>query len=172
VDWTAIIYPFIDGVSTFTGMTNEHWRELGSIFKQIHQVPVPIEGFELLRKETFDAGEYIWWIRDFETQPLHVRDGGSVSQRALRADWLTHQATIHTAVNSLEKLAGVLQKQSGPDVFCHADLHPANLSRDSKGHVFVIDWDDVMLAPKERDFIFAREDTPMAQSQRDMDIER
>ena len=58
---------------------------------------------------------------------------------------------------SLEKLAGALQKQSGPYVFCHADLHPANLIRDSNGNVFVIDWDDVMLAPKERDFIFVRE---------------
>ena len=41
-------------------------------------------------------------------------------------------------------------------VICHADLHAANLIRDSAGHVFVIDWDEVMLAPKERDFIFLR----------------
>jgi spectinomycin phosphotransferase len=130
---------------------------LGSIFKQIHQVTVPVLGFESLRKETFDPTEYSRWIQSFETQHLLSRHEGSVSQRALRADWLTHQATIHTAVRSLEKLAGVLQKRSGPYVFCHADLHPANLIRDSNGHVFVIDWDDVMLAPKERDFIFVRE---------------
>lgn len=35
-----------------------------------------------------------------------------------------------------------------------ADLHPANLLRDAAGRVFVIDWDEVMLAPRERDFIF------------------
>ena len=157
VDWTMILYPFIDGDSSFTGMTNEQWRELGSIFKQIHQVPVPAEGFESLRKETFDAAEYVRWIHTFETQHLHPQRDGSVSQRALLADWLAHQATIHTAARSLEKLAGVLQIQSGPYVFCHADLHPANLIRDHAGHVFVIDWDDVMLAPKERDFIFVRE---------------
>ncbi len=29
--------------------------------------------------------------------------------------------------------------------------------RDQTDHMFVIDWDDVMLAPKERDFIFVRE---------------
>jgi spectinomycin phosphotransferase len=130
---------------------------LGSIFNQIHQVIVPAEWFESLRKETFDVAEYVRWIHTFEIQHLHSRHGGSVSQHALRADWLTHQATIHTAVSSLEKLAGVLQKRSGPYVFCHADLHPANLIRASNGHVFVIDWDDVMLAPKERDFIFVRE---------------
>jgi spectinomycin phosphotransferase len=157
VDWIVIVYPFIDGDSSFTGMTNEHWRELGSIFKQIHQIIVPTELFQSLRKETFDAAEYVRWIQAFETQQLHSRHGESASQSALLTDWLAHQDTIHMTIKSLEKLAEVLQKQSGPYVFCHADLHPANLIRNSNGHVFVIDWDDVMLAPKERDFIFVRE---------------
>jgi spectinomycin phosphotransferase len=39
------------------------------------------------------------------------------------------------------------------------DLHPRNLIRDHAGKVFVIDWDEVMLAPKERDFIFVRPPT-------------
>ena len=155
--WTLIVYPFIDGNSSFTGMTNEHWRKLGSIFKQIHQVPVPAEGFESLRKETFDVTEYARWIHTFEAQHLHAEHDGSFPERSLRADWLAHQSTISTAVRSLEKLARILQQQCGPYVFCHADLHVRNLIRDQAGQVFVIDWDDVMLAPKERDFIFVRE---------------
>jgi spectinomycin phosphotransferase len=43
-----------------------------------------------------------------------------------------------------------------PCVICHADLHARNLIRNRAGQVFVIDWDEVMLAPKERDFIFVR----------------
>ena len=70
VDWMVIVYPFIDGVSSFTGMTNEHWRNLGSIFKKIHQIIVPAELFQSLRKETFDTSEYIRWIQAFETQHL------------------------------------------------------------------------------------------------------
>ena len=154
--WTVIVYPFIDGDTSLTGMTDEQWKELGAIFKRIHQVIVPAEGFESVRKETFDPAEYAWWIRAFETQHAYS-EGGSASQRALRASWVAHQSTIHTVVHYLEKLAGVLQRRSGPSVICHADLHPANLIRDHAGHVFVIDWNDVMLAPKERDFIFVRE---------------
>ena len=155
--WTVIMYPFIDGDTNLTGMTDEHWRKLGTIFKEIHQVIVPAERFKSLHKETFDIAEYTRWIGEFETQHLHSQQDGSVSQRALRSYWVAHQSTIHTAVSSLEKLAGVLQRRSGPYVFCHADLHAANLIRDHAGQVFVIDWDDVMLAPKERDFIFIRE---------------
>jgi spectinomycin phosphotransferase len=156
-EWTVIVYPFIDGDTSWTGMTNEQWKEVGTIFQQIHQVTLPPEGFESLQKETFDPAEYARWIRAFETQHLHSRHGGSVSERALRTDWRAHQSTIHTAVTSLEKLAVVLQSRTFPYVICHADLHAANLLRDRHGHVFVIDWDEVMLAPKERDFIFVRE---------------
>src|SRR5437763_4732350 len=156
MDWTVIVYPWISGESSLTGMTNEQWKEVGSIFKRIHQVRLPPEGFPSLRKETFDPTEYAQWIHAFETQPLHSRHDGSDSSRALRASWVAHQSTIHTAVASLEKLAEALRSRTFPYVICHADLHARNLIRDRAGHVFVIDWDEVMLAPKERDFIFIR----------------
>jgi spectinomycin phosphotransferase len=156
-NWTVIVYAFIDGDTSWTGMTDEQWKEVGTIFKRIHQVMLPPEGFESLRKETFDPTEYTRWVHAFETQHLHSRHGGSVSERTLRASWTAHQSTIHTAMTSLEKLAGVLQSRTFPYVICHADLHPANLLRDHAGHVFVIDWDEVMLAPKERDFLFVKE---------------
>ena len=43
-----IVYPFIDGDTSWTGMTNEQWKEVGAIFKRIHQVILPPFGFESL----------------------------------------------------------------------------------------------------------------------------
>src|SRR6266849_7255583 len=63
VDWTMIVYPFIDGDSSLTGMTNEQWKEVGTIFKRIHQVMLPPVGFASLRKETFDPTDYVRWVR-------------------------------------------------------------------------------------------------------------
>jgi spectinomycin phosphotransferase len=154
-DWTVIVYPWISGDSRLTGMTDEQWKQVGTIFKQIHQVMLPPVGFESLRKEAFDPTEYIRWVRTFETQQVHT-EGGDAAQRALRSCWVAHQSTIHTVLTSLEKLAGVLRSRTLPSVICHGDLHPRNLIRDRAGRVFVIDWDEVMLAPKERDFIFIR----------------
>ena len=156
-EWTVLVYPFIDGDTSWTGMTDEQWEEVGAIFQRIHQVRLPSFGFESLRKETFDPTEYARWIRAIETQHAHARGGASASERALRSSWMVHQSTIHTAIATLETLGSVLQRRTFPYVVCHADLHPANLLRDPLGHVFVIDWDEVMLAPKERDFIFVRE---------------
>jgi spectinomycin phosphotransferase len=155
-EWTVILYPFIDGETNWTGMTDEQWKEVGTIFQQIHQVRLPSFGFESLRKETFDPTEYVRWVCAFETQHAQARGPESESSCTLRSCWMAHQPTIHTVVTSLEKLAGVLQSRTLPYVICHADLHPANLLRDHTGHVFVIDWDEVMFAPKERDFLFVK----------------
>jgi spectinomycin phosphotransferase len=155
-DWTVILYPWINGESSLTGMTNAQWKEVGSIFQRIHQIRLPPVGFESLRKECFDLTEYAQWIRTFETQHIQESNSASASQRALRSSWKAHLPTIHRAMATLEQLAKVLQSRTLPYVICHADLHARNLIRDRAGHVFVIDWDEVMLAPKERDFIFLR----------------
>lgn len=153
---TVIVYPFLDGETSWTGMTDEQWKEVGSIFQQIHQVTLPPVSFASLRKETFDPTEYARWVHTFEAQHVHTLGGNNRFEDALLSSWRAHRPTIHAVVASLEKLAGVLQKRTLPYVICHADLHPANLLRDADGHVFVIDWDEVMLAPKERDFLFVK----------------
>jgi len=108
-EWTVILYLFLDGESSLTGMTTEQWMQVGTIFKRIHQVRLSPAGFQSLRKETFDPTTYMRWVRDFQTQHLSAQHGGSPSQRALRADWRAHQSTIQTAVTFLEKLAEALQ---------------------------------------------------------------
>lgn len=155
--WTVILYPWINGECSLTGVTSAQWKEVGSILQRIHQVGLPPVGFEFLRKERFDPTEYIRWIHTFETQHMQEISSASASQRAFRSCWKAHLPTIHTAVIALEKLAMLLQSRTFSYVICHADLHARNLIRDRAGHIFVIDWDEVMLAPKERDFIFLRE---------------
>lgn len=161
--WSVLVYPFHEGDTSWTGMTDGQWKAVGSTFRQIHQAPLPSSGFEGVRKETFDPTDYAQWVRTFETrfatetQQTQADEQESVSQLALRSAWLAHRSAIHLVVAALEKLAGILQARTLPFVICHADLHPANLLRDSRGQVFVIDWDEVMLAPKERDFLFIRE---------------
>lgn len=152
--WTVLVYPFLEGDTSLTGMTPAQWKETGAIFQRIHQAPLPPQGFASLRQETFNPAEYIRWVRAFEIEHLPALDESSAPARALRASWVARQATIDTGMSTLEKLAAALQARPLPRVICHADLHAANLLRDRAGRVFVLDWDEVMLAPKERDFIF------------------
>src|SRR5207302_870821 len=146
-----ITYPYLEGDTGWTGMTSEHWQDVGGIFKRIHEIELPASGFDGLRKESFDPSAYARSIDMLETKLTHPDGAGRASERALDSSWSKHRSTIHALLTSLNKLAGLLQAQTIPHVVCHADLHPGNLLRDRAGHVFVVDWDDVMMAPRERD---------------------
>jgi spectinomycin phosphotransferase len=156
-EWTITLYPFIDGEHGWTpGMTDAQWQAVGTVIRQMHQVRLPQEGFAGLRRETFDPTGYRRSVAALEAEHI-VAAGGSQAEQALRAVWLEHRALIHQVLASLETLAALLRRQAGPFVVCHADLHPSNIMRAQNDQVFVIDWDDVLLAPKERDFIFVGE---------------
>jgi len=155
-DWTVTVYTFLDGDTGWAGMTGEHWKTTGIICKRIHEVALPHELMHSVRQETFDPAEYIRWVEAFQT--LHAGcQPGRPAERALYASWMAHRPAIQSTLAALERLAGELRGRTLPQIICHADLHPGNLLRDGAGQVFVIDWEDVMIAPKERDFIFVNE---------------
>ena len=56
----------------------------------------------------------------------------------------------------MEELGRTLRERKRTLLVCHADLHPGNMIRNDAGEVYVVDWDEVMLGVKERDFLFVR----------------
>jgi spectinomycin phosphotransferase len=152
--WTLILYPFIEGVSNWElDLTDAQWRAVGAALRQIHDCALPGDGLGNVRIETFDPSGY---ARQIQTMTDHFASSGEGDEhtQSLRTLWLAHQATIEGALAAMEVLAEALQGNAGQNVICHADLHASNIIRAVDGRVFVIDWDDVMLAPKERDFLF------------------
>jgi len=155
------VYSFLDGDTGWAGMTCEHWKATGVTLKRIHQADLPYEVLESLREETFDPAEYVRWVADFESRHVfearHASERGHHAKRELCGSWMAHRPAIQRTVTALQRLAAELRERAFPQVICHADLHPGNLLRDRAGRVFVIDWEDVMIAPKERDFIFVEQ---------------
>src|SRR5262249_7705736 len=63
---------------------------------------------------------------------------------------------INDLIGRTERLAAVLTTQALEYVVCHADIHWNNLLIDAKDVLHVVDWDTLILAPKERDLMFVR----------------
>ncbi|HJC25247.1 MAG TPA: aminoglycoside phosphotransferase family protein [Candidatus Eisenbergiella merdavium] len=62
-------------------------------------------------------------------------------------------------IRQLRAAALELEKAALPYVLCHTDIHGGNLIRDPQGRLWLIDWENVMLAPKEADlFCFCEEE--------------
>jgi len=58
----------------------------------------------------------------------------------------------------LMELSTQFQQQSHEFVICHADIHKANIMIDKQHQIRIVDWDEVIIAPKERDLMFFVED--------------
>lgn len=150
---TAILYPFIEGDNGWNnGLPGQRWQELGAAVKSIHSLEPPAYLLETLRKERFDLQEYLE-LHTLDRQ-LYIMEGKDALEREFIAIWKAKRPIITGLLNQMVKLAAILREASLPLVICHADLHPGNVLLDPGGPLFIIDWDDVMLAPKERDFLF------------------
>jgi spectinomycin phosphotransferase len=155
--WALTLYPFIEGATGWSpAMTDQQWQALGTALNAIHQTPLPPGGIASLREETFDVAEYAAQVTALDTRYSRraAADTNNRAEETLVAQWMAHRPAFLAMLVAMERLAGALRRESGPRVICHADLHPGNIIRDHNGGIHIIDWDDVMLAPKERDFIF------------------
>ena len=61
---------------------------------------------------------------------------------------------IHRLIDRAEQLAKVLQDQSATFVLCHSDIHAGNVLIDKNNTLYIVDWDDPIMAPQERDLMF------------------
>jgi len=61
---------------------------------------------------------------------------------------------IVTLVERAEKLATMIKEQPFEYIVCHADIHGWNLIVDKERAIYIVDWDTLIIAPKERDLMF------------------
>lgn len=65
-----------------------------------------------------------------------------------------HKAVIQRLVDRAESLSQKIQEQSPEFVLCHSDIHGGNVLIDGNGGIYIVDWDEPIMAPKERDLMF------------------
>ncbi|APU16101.1 MULTISPECIES: phosphotransferase [Actinoalloteichus] len=82
----------------------------------------------------------------------HRRDDPLV--RALAAGWRASAGLISTLLDQADALAAELRTRSTPRVVCHGDPHLGNMLVAGEDEVWLLDWDDAVLAPRELDLLF------------------
>lgn len=61
---------------------------------------------------------------------------------------------IRRLVDRAEQLGQKLQGQTHKFVLCHSDIHGGNVLIEGNDSIYIVDWDDPIKAPKERDLMF------------------
>jgi spectinomycin phosphotransferase len=75
-------------------------------------------------------------------------------QRELALFWHSRRDKIRKLIDTTDRFGAQLSQISLPFVLCHADLHTWNVLLDTDKQLWVVDWDETILAPKERDLMF------------------
>jgi spectinomycin phosphotransferase len=151
----ALLYPFIEGEGRYEmTLTPGQWRSYGAILRRIHDVVIPDDLHASLPRETFvpHAG-YSAAIGKVDAL-IADREFENRADREFAEFWKTHQSTIRRVHQRAIQLGRMLQANPPPFALCHADIHKGNLLREPDGRLHVVDWDQPVLAPKERDFVF------------------
>ena len=148
-----ILYPFIEGKDGFEReLTDHHRRMLGAAFQGIHTAQIPTELRKLIKKETFSLG----WREDMKSYQARVETKTFDDPTAVKlaAFLKSKQNEITHLIGRAEELASELQSKPSEIVLCHSDIHGGNILISNEGELFIVDWDDPILAPKERDLMF------------------
>lgn len=162
---TVALFPLIHGRDAMTvGLDDDQWREFGRTMRTIHDREVDDRFSGTLRVERFElpsaglvrqiSGAVDTWCY---TSPVAERFADFWRQRLGR---------IEEVVSRAETLGRSLQEVGFERVLCHGDIHAANILVDEDGQIWLADWDDPIIAPRERDLLFvvgsriAREVTP------------
>ena len=152
-EYKLILYPFIEGKDGFEReLTAQHKQILGAAFKMIHTAQIPPELERLIRKETFSSE----WRNDMKSYQEQVeRKIFSEPTSVKLAEFIkSKQSEIARIVERSEHLASQLEATSIDPVLCHSDIHGGNILISDNGELYIVDWDDPILAPKERDLMF------------------
>lgn len=148
-----IVYPFIDAPNGFTqDLTKQQWVQLGKALRKIHDTSVPALIQEHLRKEAYSP-KWREMVRSF-----YSKIEPNTSDDNITADFKSFFKQNFDKINRLVDSAEALSKTIHPVldnyVLCHSDIHAGNILIPDDESIYIIDWDEPMLAPKERDLMF------------------
>lgn len=151
--FTCVLYPFIEGHSGFdAALSDEQWLAFGAALKAVHATVLPAGLSEKVQTETYSP---FWRQKVRQFQALAGSGSFTDPLAAQMAAFLrSNQDVIDRLLERAEQFSSVLQTQAPERVLCHADIHAGNLLLARDGTLYLVDWDNPILAPKERDLMF------------------
>lgn len=149
-----ILYPFLDdAVPLPSGAAAHHWQRFGALLRQVHTAALPPALASLLQRDSFEplGAEPVATL----TARLATDPGGDALTQAVVAAWRAHAADIAAVLDRATSLGRRLRAAPpAPLRLVHADPHWDNILVDAHDRLWLVDWDDTLLAAPERDLMF------------------
>jgi spectinomycin phosphotransferase len=149
----VILYPYVGGNNGFEEkMSEQHWIEFGRALKSFHTAVLPSERTRGIRRETFSPK----WRETVRSHLSLIENKIFADPVAVEMAAFLQEKGDETLeiIERAERLALALQEKPPDFILCHGDIHGWNLLIDVHGALYLVDWDTLIYAPKERDLMF------------------
>ena len=151
-DFVLTVFPFVDGVNGVKKpLSTAQFYEFGKMIKGIHSLPLPAKLRNSIKVDTFSStfSKQLYSILQNRSQTMNTELAA-----ALMGFLLQHQQRLFTVLERTEDLHQKIINHPYKQVVCHADMHAYNLLVTENEAFYLTDWDETILAPKERDLMF------------------
>ena len=151
--YAVVVYPFIsERTGWLHGMSDGQWVEYGATLRAIHDTSGSRELRDVMRVESFrpDGAASVQQLDEL----IGERTFEEFGPAAIAAFWRTRRSTITLLLERGVELGQRLEATNPQLVLCHADIHTNNVLVTGDEHIWIADWDETILAPRERDLMF------------------
>jgi spectinomycin phosphotransferase len=151
--YKVILYPFVEGHNGFEVNLSDRQRvEFGTALKKFHTADIPAAITNRVRREVFSPQ----WRETVKLFLARIESEAFTDPVAVEMAAFLKSKRDETfeLVKRAERLALALQAQTTEITLCHGDIHAWNLLVDINGALYMVDWDTLIFAPKERDLMF------------------
>jgi len=152
-DLSLIVYPFINGESAWEkDLSDEQMHGWGDIMRRIHEANVTPSLKHVVPTEQYISKHDALFKR--MNRRIVTGDYQGDIETVLADEWKSKHREIEFVYNRHLALGERIKQQNLQHVICHADSHQANIIIEPEGQIRIVDWDEVVIAPKERDLMF------------------
>jgi spectinomycin phosphotransferase len=148
-----ILYPFITGRAGMErGLADQQWVTFGTILAQVHATILTPHLLQTMPRESYvPAGADVVRRLDADMSSRTFEDPAA---RAFASCWQARREDIRTLLGRAEDYGRRLARKGLACVVCHTDIHTNNVLLAGDEHMWIVDWDETILAPRERDLMF------------------
>jgi spectinomycin phosphotransferase len=149
----VILYPFVEGHNGFErNLSDQQWVEFGAALKKFHTADIPSRITGSIQREGFSTR----WRETVKMFLARIEEETFDEPVAIEmaAFLKTKGDETLELVKRAERFAQMLQERPLEFILCHADIHAWNLLIADKDNFYMVDWDTLIFAPKERDLMF------------------
>lgn len=148
-----ILYLYVEGRNGFERrLSHGQWVEFGSAVNKFHTTDFSSSLTRSIPRENYSP-QYRNRVKMFLGQIENEIYREPIAAELARFLQAKKEVTLDL-IKRAGQCAQMLKDQSPKFIVCHADIHGWNLLIDEDDRLYIVDWDTLIFAPRERDLMF------------------